>query len=111
MSYFDGLISNIQSKLSGWKCEMLSLVARKVLLQSVLSAIPSFMLATEFLSLFLILLIRSFAVLYRLRVMGLRVCLLSHGTKFASHTRRGFWYLEVRYCSESLPYQALGEML
>lgn len=44
MSYFDGLIYNVREKLRGLKCEILSLAVRNILLQSVLSAMPSFVL-------------------------------------------------------------------
>lgn len=41
--YFDELLVKVRSKLSIWKCEMLSLAARKVLLHSVLTTMPWFM--------------------------------------------------------------------
>lgn len=47
LSYFDGLISKVQGKLSEWKCEMLSWAIRKVLLQSMLLDLPKFVLANS----------------------------------------------------------------
>lgn len=47
MRYFDELLSKIKGKLSGWKCEMISLAARKVLLQSVLNVMLWFILANS----------------------------------------------------------------
>lgn len=45
--YFNSIFSEVITKLSGWKSNLLSLAAWKVLLQSVLTAMPRLMPANN----------------------------------------------------------------
>lgn len=50
LRYFDGLIDRLWSKFNGWKCDLLSLAAYKVLFQSVLTVMLRFMIVNYWVS-------------------------------------------------------------